>query len=249
MEVSQPRSIVSPRGEPILLAVACALPTLVTLAYFVWARGTASGTQQLIFLVVKVAQFSLPVVWVGWFCRERLGLPRWTNRGIGWGLAFGVAVGLAMGGLYWLLAETPLMATATEAIQQKIVELGLDRAWKFAALGTFYALLHSLLEEYYWRWFVFRRMRAHLSLGMAIGLSSLAFAAHHVVVLWHYFSHAPWAAAFFSLSVAVGGVFWAWLYEKVGSLFPCWISHLVVDAAIFLVGGAIAWPLWATSAG
>src|SRR5690606_17623555 len=177
-----------------------------------------------IFLIVKVFQFSLPVVWIGWFCCERLGLPRWTKQGLGVGVAFGLAAGVAMGGLYWALAETSLIATAAEAIQQKITELGLDRLWKFAALGLFYALFHSLLEEYYWRWFVFRRMRAHLGLWTAIGLSSLAFAAHHVVVLWHYFSHAPGAVVFFSLSVAVGGVFWAWLYEKTNSLFPGWIS-------------------------
>jgi hypothetical protein len=40
----------------------------------------------------------------------------------------------------------------------------------------------------------------------------------------------------FSLCVAAGGAFWAWLYHRSGSLFAAWISHLQVDVAIMAVG-------------
>ena len=40
-----------------------------------------------------------------------------------------------------------------------------------------------------------------------------------------------WPAA-----VAVGGAFWAWLYQRSGSLAGPWLSHLVADAGIFFVG-------------
>ena len=36
-----------------------------------------------------------------------------------------------------------------------------------------------------------------------------------------------------ALSVAIGGVIWASLYKRCGSLIPGWISHALVDAAIF----------------
>jgi uncharacterized protein len=49
----------------------------------------------------------------------------------------------------------------------------------------------------------------------------------------------PWTWLF-SLSVAVGGAFWAWLYQRTGSLYGPWLSHLLVDAAIFLVGYDLA---------
>ena len=39
-----------------------------------------------------------------------------------------------------------------------------------------------------------------------------------------------------SAAVAIGGAFWAWLYERSGSLVGPWMSHLLVDAGIFLVG-------------
>ena len=43
----------------------------------------------------------------------------------------------------------------------------------------------------------------------------------------------------FSLAIAVGGAVWCWLYERTGSLLGPWLSHLIIDAAIFVV----AWDL------
>ncbi len=40
----------------------------------------------------------------------------------------------------------------------------------------------------------------------------------------------------FSLAVAVGGVIWAWMYEKTGSLYGPRVSHALVDTVIFIVG-------------
>lgn len=174
-------------------------------------------------------------------CRPR---SRWFRRNVG-SLAIGVGFGLlvlaAMFGLYQLMwSANPAFAGASQAIRKKIVGLGIDRLWMYAAVGVFYALCHSALEEYYWRWFVFGQLRNRLRLVSAVAISSLAFMAHHVILLATYFGwSSPWTYAF-SLSVAAGGAFWAWLYERSGSLIGPWLSHLVVDAAIFLVGYDLA---------
>ena len=61
-------------------------------------------------------------------------------------------------------------------------------------------------------------------------------AKRNVVVLGLYFGWTnPWMY-FFSLATAVGGAFWAWLYNKTGSIYGPWASHLLIDAAIFAVG-------------
>ena len=51
---------------------------------------------------------------------------------------------------------------AGQAVRDKIVDLGIDRLWMYAAVGVFYAICHSGLEEYYWRWFVFGQLRLRL---------------------------------------------------------------------------------------
>ena len=57
----------------------------------------------------------------------------------------------------WLKPAGYLLAFEQQATA-KVRDLGLDRLWKYAATGVFYALAHSLLEEYYWRWFVFGQL-------------------------------------------------------------------------------------------
>jgi len=57
-----------------------------------------------------------------------------------------------------------------------------------------------------------------------------------VILLATYFGWlSPWTYLL-SLGVAVGGIFWAWLYHRSGSLYGPWLSHLLIDAAIFVVG-------------
>ena len=192
----------------------------------------------------KGLQFALPVVWVGFVCRERLGWPALQQQGMLVGLLFGLAVAAALGLLYGGLLGTSLLDQALVPIREKIAGLGIASPWPFIALGVFYSLIHSLLEEYYWRWFVFGRLQRVVALGPAIAISSLGFAAHHVVLLWHYFPHSPVTALLLAACVAVGGAFWAWLYHQSKSILGPWLSHLCVDAAIFAVGYHLAMPLF-----
>ena len=104
-------------------------------------------------------------------------------------------------------------------------------------LAGFIVLTHSLLEEYYWRWFVFGRLRKFLSFGRAAAASGLAFMAHHVVILGVYLPGHFWSGVVpFSLAIAVGGAVWAWLYQRADSVYPPWLSHAIVDGALFVIG-------------
>jgi membrane protease YdiL (CAAX protease family) len=142
-----------------------------------------------------------------------------------------------MAALYFgMLRSSELMSAASIQIREKTSGFGIHSVWKYAALGAFYSLCHSLLEEYYWRWFVFGQLKRAAPLDSAIVISSLGFMAHHVLLLGKFFGFASWAAWAFSGCVAVGGAVWAWLYHRTGSLLGPWLSHLLVDAAIFAIG-------------
>ena len=43
-------------------------------------------------------------------------------------------------------------------------------------------------------------------------------------------------AAPLSLGVAVGGAVWSWAYRRSGSLLGPWLSHILVDTGIMLIG-------------
>lgn len=216
------------------VAFAIALPSFITWIYFVAAGRFSPGAQQSVFLIVKVIQFAFPAAWTYFVLREVLRTSRPTVMGLFLGAAFSVVVVAAGMTLFNLaLLGTPLFSAAAELIHKKVGSFGIDSAWKYAVLCVFYSIVHSLLEEYYWRWFVFRQLRQLMSLWPAIILSAVGFTLHHVVVLSVFFGTAPWLVVLLSGGVAIGGVFWAWLYNRSGSIFDPWLSHLLIDAGIF----------------
>jgi membrane protease YdiL (CAAX protease family) len=220
-----------------VILVALALPSLITWIYFYRAASAAAGAQLAVFNAVKILQFGLPIAWVLFVQRERVTLKPPHRQGVGIGLAFGAMIAAAMAALYFvLLKDSALLKGATSEITSKVAGFGIDRVWKYAALGVFYSVCHSFLEEYYWRWFVFGQLRRIIPLAPAVVISSLGFMAHHVLVLGKYFGFDSPATWLFSGCVAIGGAVWAWLYERTGSLLGPWLSHLLVDAAIFAVG-------------
>jgi len=220
-------------------------PAIITWCYFVLAGRYSPGVQQGVYLTVKIIQFAFPLVWVFFVLREPLRTGRLTAEGLLLGAAFGIVVV----GAGWLLFDRVLrnaavFSDAAALIHDKIGGFGIDSPWKYAILAGFYSLFHSLLEEYYWRWFVFRQLRRLVPMWVAILASAVAFTAHHVVVLNEFFRDAPWLAWLFASAVGVGGIFWAWLYEKTNSLAAVWLSHLIVDAGIFWVGYDLVRASW-----
>ena len=216
-----------------------ALPALFTWLYFVALQGHPSGVQQTVYAVGKVLLFSLPVLGVlllrmpacPWFRRSMSGVASSLLFG---GLVFALIVG---GYFFW-----PSLSTAGAEIHNRLVRFGISSVWQFAIMGVFYSAIHSFLEEYYWRWFVFGQLRQWCSPTWAAVLSSLAFMPHHVIVLGLYFGHGSANSILFSLGVSVGGGVWCWIYHRSNSLLGPWLSHALADAAIFTVGYQLLRP-------
>jgi uncharacterized protein len=230
-----------------LVLIAIGFPSLVTLAYFVWLAGKPSAWQQIAFAIGKVLQFGFPVFWVFVVLRRRPSFRRPESGGLVWGLLFGALVAAAMLALAILwLRPAGLLDQPIEMMRQKLSDLGINSFGKYLALGIFYSIAHSFLEEYYWRWFVFGQLREMTTACWAILISSLGFMAHHVILLSVYFGWSSPMTWLFSLGVAAGGAVWAWLYQRTGTLYAPWLSHLIVDAAIFSLGYLLVGSVFAS---
>ena len=225
------------RRDWAAILFALCLPSLVTLSYFVWADSLPASVQQVIYSVAKVIQFAFPAFWVLVVLRNR---PRWQRpitRGLTPGLLFGAVVSAAMIVLYFAwLKSSPLFQGASQEIADKVAGLKMDVPWRYVSMGLFYSIVHAMLEEYYWRWFVFGQLERYCRPGVAVVVSAIGFAAHHVIVLSIYFGATSVTTWLFSAGIAVGGAFWAWLYHRSGSLIGPWAGHLLIDAAIFSIG-------------
>ncbi len=225
------------RADGAAVLFAMVFPTLLTWVYFVLLPRWAPGLAQPAYTVGKAIQFLFPLAWVLAVRRQRLAPPPRTTAGVAEGFAFGTVIFAAAVGLYWVwLRPAGVIQGAAAEIETKLHGFGVHGAAAYVALGAFYSIVHSFLEEYFWRWFVFGQLRTIIPWGMAVAVSSAAFMAHHVILLGTYFGWNSPATYVFSLAVAVGGAYWAWLYQRSRSLYGPWVSHLLIDAVIFAVG-------------
>lgn len=226
----------STAADRFVVALALLLPTAVTWLYFIALDGAPARLQQGAYGIGKTIQFALPAFWVLAVQRRREGLEIPRSWAVIAGSVFGIAVAAAMAALYFLVLEPAgLFVEPGKAVKAKVESFGAGSPVAFLFLALFYSAIHSLLEEYYWRWFVFGRLRREISVPTAAVLSALAFSAHHFVVLQHLLDDTLLAAVF-SAGICAGGVIWAWQYHRTRSLPGVWLSHLLVDIAALGIG-------------
>jgi uncharacterized protein len=224
----------------LALVFAAVLPSLMAWLYFFVLAGSPGpdALRQGAYGAGKFVQFAFPLVFV-WFWQGGRPRPTWPRMaGVALGLGFGLAVAAGIFALYFGWLRDSSVLEGTPALLHHILDsFGVSGGPRYFALGIFYVTAHSLFEEYYYRWFVFGRIRAFLSLWPSVVLSSLVFMAHHVILLAAYLPGQFWTTVIpLSLCVAVGGGVWAWLYARTQSLYAPWLSHAIVDAELFAIG-------------
>lgn len=220
-----------PRRPWLALGLTVAMPTIGTVAAFgLWPGPVGSG----VYGAVKLWAMTLPLWWTVWIDGQRWS---WSpaRRG-GFGLAF--VLGLLMGGAVWLAYWIAGDALIDPHTLRAVVEpSGLLDKRTFLAGAVFWVTVNSVLEEYLFRWFMFRQFAARLPRPAAIAASAAAFTVHHTVVLAIQFGAG--VAILGTIGCFAGAAIWSWLYVRHESIWPCWLSHALVDVAIF----ALAWKL------
>jgi membrane protease YdiL (CAAX protease family) len=158
--------------------------------------------------------------------KERFKLTRKALLvGIGSGLLFFVFI---FGGLSWL----HVYMLDLEALRKLLLD------WGFSGSGEILLVLvlllaNPILEEFYWRGYMFTKLRPHMSANFTI-LTTAAF-----YTLYHLISVIPIFSISFSLvaviPVLLAGLFWALIREKTGSITAAIISHMLSDFGIICV--------------
>ncbi len=228
-----------PRSRKVLwtvLVAAMTLPTVASLAYFVWLEGT--GWVAPAYLGAKVLQFAGPVAALGALLAAAAGPSR-----PGRSLALGLGTGIAGAAFTWiayvaLFRGGDMAATASQAIAVKLADFHLDTLWRYVLAALLISFLHSWLEEVYWRAFVYRWLQRLMRSEWSLVIAALGFAAHHVVVIGVYVGDAPvLVVLLMAVPVVVGGVLCSLLYRATGNrLLAPWISHVCFDLAIMAIG-------------
>ncbi|MEK9160225.1 MAG: type II CAAX endopeptidase family protein [Patescibacteria group bacterium] len=195
--------------------------------YFLWD----SGFSQWIYTATKILLVLWPLLWLP---SIRKHFTAWQSKG---GLWVGILLGILELSLIGLVLSFMDLSTLTAVVTEKAAAFGLLTPAFYILFAIFFSLLHSLLEEYYWRWFVFRGLMLKMNWIPAALLGSAAFAGHHYFVLSEFFS-LP-LTLLFGTAVGVAGFIWCALYKKYQTLWPSYISHIFVDAVLMVIGYTI----------
>ncbi len=191
-----------------------------------------------LYSAVKVFTVVWPIVAVYWIrVRRRAAGPLSSDRhviALPLGLLSGVVIGGSIVALFNLTPAKGYILEMAPQLREKIEFFGVNSIGTYFAWCIFLAGLHSLIEEFFWRWFVFETLLTIVSRPTAYGLAAFSFALHHYVICWQYVS--PIGAIIFGTAVGVGGLIWCWMVNRQGTLAGAWLSHALVDAAIFVVG-------------
>lgn len=187
---------------------------------------------QVLFLITKLWVLILPLMWHRLVDRQPIGWSPPQHGGGRMAALTGLSIGLVILGAYGVMCRMDWLDS--QRIIERASRTGLNRPDAYLAGAVYWITLNSLMEEYVWRWFVFRKLELILGSRAAVVGASLGFTAHHVVALS---AHFQWPMiALGSLGVFVGGLTWSWLYARYRSIWPCYLSHALVDLPIFWVG-------------
>jgi membrane protease YdiL (CAAX protease family) len=227
-----------PTTPRILAALipAALLPVAASVFYFVlfsahpWARVLYGAT--------KIFTLLWPLLALGLVLREGLPKIRWNPREHLRAVPLGALAGLLVAALMAGLMVTPagrIVLESSGAIRAKAQQLGIME--HYIAFAVFLSFVNSVVEEYYWRWFVYGQLRLILPGWRAHALAGAAFAAHHVVVATQFFP-LGWGLCL-GAAVGLGGAIMSVLYERQRSLAGAWACHMVADLGIMGIGYAL----------
>jgi len=224
----------------IALLVLVPAPTIGTLCAMILPGVAGTLVGHGIYAASKLWILIVPLWW--WFAVARAE-PRRIRRGGSMRVAsiVGVVLGVALSAaiiLGYLLLGRHLIDRGEFAAAAEVS--GFADPMRFVVLAAYICTINALLEEIVWRWFVFRRVEEFLPAGhggVAVVLSAILFSIHHAVALAPQFGVV--ATVLGTIGVFVGGVAWSWCYLRFRSIWPGYLSHVIVDITVFSLGGAM----------
>lgn len=190
-----------------------------------------SNIGQGVFLFSKIWILLLPAAWFLLMERKRPARGKTGRGGFRTGLLTGLTISIGIVSMYLLFSDRLI---DSDAISAMATGIGLARPFVYLAGAVYWVCVNSILEEYVWRWFVVRQCAVLMKPPAAIMVSALGFTLHHVLAMQLYLSWPiTWACA---AGILFGGILWSWMFLRYKTIWPGWLSHALVDVAVFGIG-------------
>lgn len=199
--------------------------------WFAPTAGTWVG--QAAYALTKLWILAVPLYWLLVVEKGTLSWSPARRGGFGPAIALGLLISAVIVAAYLMFQDWIDPQTVREAAERS----GIATPARYIGLAIYIFTINAVLEEYVWRWFVFRQCEKIVSaMGglIAVLLSAMFFTIHHILALAAQFE---WKVTLLgSIGVFVGGAVWSWCYLRYRSIWPGYVSHAIVDGVIFVIG-------------
>ncbi len=144
--------------------------------------------------------------------------------------ALGIGVFVLILGSYFLLGSIVDLSAVVGELDSRM-NINQDN---FLAVALYIPTCNSFLEEFFFRGFLFYRLRALTTPFFAHLLSSTIFSLYHVAIMVTWFDF--WVFALCMTALVIGGMLFNLLDAKSESLYPSWLTHGFANLAINTIG-------------
>lgn len=145
-------------------------------------------------------------------------------------IALGIGVYAGIMAVYFILRPYIDLETIRLALAD---DLGVNRE-NFIVVALYISFMNSLLEEFFFRGYLFLGLLQRTGRLMAYSISAFLFAAYHVAIIGSWFSPLIFMLAMAGLFV--GGLIFNYLNERNKNIINSWVVHLMANLAINTVG-------------
>ncbi|MDY0235595.1 MAG: type II CAAX endopeptidase family protein [Gudongella sp.] len=145
-------------------------------------------------------------------------------------IALGLGVYVLIIGAYFLISPF-IDSTSIKKILSE--DLGVNRD-NFIFVAIYISFINSLLEEFFFRGFLFLKLLGKTTRKTAYIISAGLFAMYHVAIMGGWFT--PYLFILAMIGLFVGGILFNYLNEKNNTILNSWLVHMMANFAINHIG-------------
>lgn len=104
----------------------------------------------------------------------------------------------------------------------------------FLYIALYISFINSLLEEFFFRGFIFFSLKNNSSQISAYILGALSFSLYHIAIIFNWFNIIIFLLIIIGLFIS--GLFFHWLNEKFNNIYNSWLVHMFANFSINTIG-------------
>ncbi len=153
-----------------------------------------------------------------------------SKKSLIYSLAVGIGVYVFILAAYFILKNFIDLSNIIEMLQKNA---SVDKE-NFLWIALYISFVNSMLEEFFFRGFIFINLNRISGRKFAYIVSAFLFTLYHIAIMGNWFSPILFALAMAGLFV--GAIIFNYLNEKGGNIYNSWIVHMMANLSINTVG-------------